>query len=61
MNALLECRAGRKYMPVMMMIMLVVQVAFNALTNDGPAATLVRPNCRVANCLRILGAVWTLF
>jgi hypothetical protein len=61
MNALLVRQAGRKHMPVMTMNMLVVQVAFSALTNDGPTASLVWPNCYVANCLRILGAVWTLF
>lgn len=61
MNALLVYLAGRKHMPVMRMNMLVVQVAFSALTNDGPVATLVWPNCHVANCLRILEAVWTLF
>lgn len=48
-------------MLAMMKNMLVVQVEFSALTNDGPTANLVWPNCRVANCLRILGAVWTLF
>jgi hypothetical protein len=48
-------------MPVMMMNMLVVLVVFSVLINDGLTATLVWPICHVANCLRILGALWTLF
>lgn len=41
--------------------MLVVQVEFSALTNDGPTTTIVWPNCQVANRLRIVGVVRTLF
>jgi hypothetical protein len=48
-------------MRAMMMNIPVVQVAFSVLTNDGPTATVVWSNCHVANRLRILGAVWTLF
>ena len=44
-----------------MMNMLVVQVEFSALTNDGPTTTIVWPNCHVANRPRIMGVLWTLF